>query len=174
MWNEGLAACSTLTCAGVVLFGTSVGDGETGGGSRALGSRRIGSSRSAKSVMTRPGDFACCGFSASGESFWTTAGRSSAAVAASSPNGPRGPSDSSRAWRVVDCVAIRRGPREAFDGPFLGVVFEPVFSTDAALFSAATEAVNICRGYFCERAHEPLVVWAGCPSVFLVVKDVDG
>lgn len=151
MWNEGLAACSMLTCAGVVLFGPSAGDGETGGGSRALGSRRIGSSRSAKSVMTRPGDFACCGFNASGESFWTTAGRSSAVVAASSPNGPRGPSDSSRAWRVVDCVVIRRGPREAFDGPFRGVVFKTVFPTDAALSSAVPETINPYTSCFCER-----------------------
>lgn len=119
MSNEGLAACSMLTLGCVCLRGASWLAGSTGGGTRGLPSLATSSSSSfTDSIIPRtddPPDVTDVGRALrAANSFCGGAGGSSieGTEAKLSPNGPRGPSESSSVSRVVDWVPKRRGVRD--------------------------------------------------------------
>lgn len=116
--KDGFAACSTLTLGWVSLLTGAPCESCTGGGIRAPGSCVTSSIRSSDStvfLVTSAGwfpNFEPGGWRRTTCSFCGgSGGRSFVAAGALSPSGPKGPRESSTAWRRTGWWPARRGVR---------------------------------------------------------------
>lgn len=182
IWNEGFAACSTLTLGCVCRWGALLLAGWTGGGTLGpddTGVSSSSSSRLTESIMPRRDDVEAAAAAAAtlrglrdavGSFCGGAGGASGADGGVAAPKGPRGSSTASRrvAWPPY---CFRRGPRppagERGAADTLGTELSVALGVDSGLYQSTS--IRLLRARCAYRSRLHALSWVRLPDSMLRV-----